>query len=139
MIFVYSLVPQKMRSINMHHIKSVKMYFCFAVLLFVAKPFLGFTMFNSVPHSDHSNIYVKSFTKRKQEYAEDSNSNIESIQKRLADPVKALLLHFSFLLAVIFPAIFAESTAITNRFLNDLQLSLSPRRHSYLLNSNFLI
>ena len=128
-----------MKLINIHQIKLATGFFCMAVFLLVAKPFLGFSMFNRISHTHHANIYVKAFTKRKQEFAEDSVNNVETVQKKLADPVKALLIHFSFFLGLIFPAVFSLKSKITNSFINRLQLSLSPQRETYLLNSNFLI
>jgi hypothetical protein len=123
-----------------HHLKSAKIYFCFAVLLLVAKPFLGFSVFspvNNPPSAD--NILVKAFTKRKQEYVEHSSYDIHAIQKKLADPVTQYILRFSFLLSVLFPVVFAAGSAITNRFLRGIILSLSPPGQTYLLNSTLLI
>lgn len=123
----------------MHLFKLVKIYFCFAVLLFVAKPFLGFSMFSRIhPPADQS-IFIKSFTKRKQEYAEDSSFDMDALQKKLADPVKEVFLRFSFLLSILFPVLSGACKNITDRFLNELQLSLSPREHSYLLNGKLII
>ena len=122
-----------------HIFKSVGIYLYFAVLLLVAKPFLGFTMFSRIhPPADQS-IFIKSFTKRKQEYTEDSSFDMHALQKKLADPVKQVLLRFSFLLSILFPALLAAGKNITDRFLNEIQLSLSPRQHSWLLNSKLII
>jgi hypothetical protein len=119
--------------------KSAKLYFCFAVLFLVAKPFLGFSMFSRVhPPADES-IFVKSFTKRLQEYSEDSNSDINAVQKRLADPVNLLFLRFTFFLSILFPLVFEASTNLTNSFLNGIHFRISPRRHTYLLNGKLII
>jgi hypothetical protein len=117
--------------------KSVIISFCFAVMMLVAKPFIGFNASNQVNHLTHLSICVKAFTKRKQEYVEDSSFDVIAIQKKLADPVKQFFLLFSFLLGIILPFAFANN--ISNRFLRKLQLSLSPRRHTYLLNSALII
>lgn len=125
----------------MPRFKSVIIYLCFAVMMQAAKPFLGFTVF-AVTHSipaTHLNICVKAFTKRKQEYVEGSSFDISSIQKKLADPVKQLLLHFSFLLSIIFPFVFFKAGNTSNRSLRRLHLSLAPCEPSYLLNGNLLI
>jgi len=123
----------------MQSYKTAKIYFCFAVLLLVAKPFLGFGMFSRVHPPAEENIFVKAFNKRKQEYSEDSNFNLDTIFKKLAEPAKQLFLRFSFFLNILFPAIFSAGFDISFRFLNEMQLGLSPRRHSFLLNNSFLI
>jgi hypothetical protein len=123
----------------MLHLKTAKIYLCFAVLLFVAKPFLGFSMFSRLHPPAVENIFVKSFTKRKVEFSENSNYNTSAIQKKLADPTLPFILRFSFLLSIILPALFALGAGINSRFLNQLQLSLYPQRHTYLLNSKLII
>jgi hypothetical protein len=124
---------------NMHLLKSAKIYFYFAVLLLVAKPFLGFTMFSRIHPPADQNIFIKAFTKRKQEYAEDSTFDMNAVQKKLADPVKQVFLLFSFFLTILFPWLLAAGKNITDRFLNEIQLSLAPPEHSYLLNGTLLI
>jgi hypothetical protein len=123
----------------MQSLKSAKLYFCFAVLLLVAKPFLGFSLFSRIHPPAEENIFVKAFNKRKQEYAQDSHYDIIAIQKKLADPVQQFILRFSFLLNIIFPAIFMAGTNITNRFLNEIRLSLSLRQPTWLLNGKLII
>jgi hypothetical protein len=123
----------------MHIIKTAKIFFFFAVLLFVAKPFLGFSIFNAAHHPAKASILVKSFTKRKLEYSENGDFNMASIQKKLADPVNVLTLTFAFLLSIIFPDAFRTGITISNRFLQNMLLSLSLRKQAYLLNSSLLI
>lgn len=119
--------------------KTAKIYFCLAALLLVAKPFLGFTMFSHLQSTVDSNIFVKSFTKRTLEFSENSENSIKAIQKKLANPVNDVLLRFSYLLAILFPALFASYKGVTSLSLLRLRLALSPREHTYLLNSNLLI
>jgi len=123
----------------MNHIKSAKISLYIAVLLFVAKPFLGFSMFSSVNPPSSSSIFSKAFTKRKLEYAEDSNYNIQSVQKKLADPLPYSVLHFPFLLSILFSVIFAAGAIITEHFLRRIRLHLSPQQRTYLLNRQLII
>ena len=104
----------------MHKLTSAKIFFCIAALLFVAKPFLGFTMFSRMHPPATQNIFVKSFTKRKLEYSENSSFNMNAVQKKLADPVKQVFILFSCLLGILFPALLAGKN-ITDRFLNEIQ------------------
>jgi len=123
----------------MHKLTSAKIFFCLAVLLFVAKPFLGFTMFSRAHPPAVDNIFVKAFTKRKIEDPESSNFSASAIQKKLAEPVKDFVLRFSFLLCIIFPLAFAAGADITDLFLRRIKLSLYPRGPAYLLNSKLII
>jgi len=123
----------------MRKLASAKIYFCFAVLFLVAKPFLGFGLFSRLHPPTEDSIFVKAFTKRKQEYTEDSIYDIIAIQKKLADPVKQLLLHFSILLRFLFPALFNARINVSNSFLRVLHLRLAPIRHTYLLNGKLII
>ena len=123
----------------MIRLKSAKIYFFFAVLLFVAKPFIGFSVLNRMHPLTTPSILVKAFTKRKLEYVENSSFDIHTIQKKLADPVRQCILRFSFLLSIIFSAVFVIGVAITDLFLRRIQLNLSPQQHTYLHNGQLII
>ena len=109
-------------------VKTAKLYFFFAVLVFVAKPFLGFSMFSRVNPPGTENIFVKAFTKRKQEYVEDSNFDVNVIQDKLADPVRQLFLRFSHFLNILFPVVFGFSGSLTKDLLDRTALKPAPCR-----------
>jgi hypothetical protein len=118
--------------------KSAIVLFCFAVLMLVAKPFIGFNSLANISHLKHLTICVKAFTKRKQEYVEDGSFDTTFVQKKLAEPLGFVLLHFALLLGIILPFAFALQNS-SNRILRRLQLSLSPAQPPYLLNCNLTI
>lgn len=120
----------------MHRRRSAKISFILAVMLLAAKPFLGFSMFSRSHPPAQNSIFVKAFTKRKQEYVENSKFDIIAIQKKLADPVNHLFLRFSFLLCLLFPLLFETGFSITKRFLNNFKLNSTQ---TYLLNRQFII
>jgi len=120
-------------------VKTAKLYLFFAVLLFVAKPFLGFSMFSRVNPPATENIFIKAFTKRKQEFVEDSNFDINAIQDKLADPVKQLFLRFCYFLNILFPVVFSFPASPTNGFLETIALKLLPCRQTYLVNGKLII
>ena len=63
-----------MRALKVH-------YFLFlAVFMLAAKPFVGFNAVRLFATSKKPGIVVKAFTKRKQEYVEDSPFDIFAIQ-----------------------------------------------------------
>jgi hypothetical protein len=123
----------------MHQFKSVKIVLYFAVLLLIAKPFIGFSMFSLSKPPAESNIFIKVFNKRKIEYNEGSESDILAIQKKLANPVTNLFLRFAFFLAVLFPAFFKRESEITGSFLSNIKLKLLPVQRPYLLTGTLLI
>ena len=124
---------------KVHPYNTAKIYFCLAALLFVAKPFLGFTMFSRLHPPAAENIFIKAFNKRKLEYNEDSASSMSVILKNLANPQEELFLLFSLLLSIIFPLAFKSLSRLSNRFINDIRLSLKPDDDTYLLNGTLLI
>jgi len=123
----------------MFQFKSAKIFFFVAVLFFVAKPFLGFSMIDPAHPPAANSILLKSFTKRKLEFSENSSNNIHTIQKKLADPVQHFSLLFSFLLCALFPLLFAAGIKITAQYLRKLNTCLSPQTQIYLLNRTLLI
>jgi len=123
----------------MYKLKSAKIFFVLAVLMFVAKPFLGFSLFSRSHPPAVKNIFVKAFTKRQFEDPENSNLKVEAIQKKLAGPVQQFVLRFSFLLSMIFPTAFNIADNISKRFLRKIKLSLYPAEHSYLINCKLII
>lgn len=122
-----------MRSLKVH-------YFLFiAVFMLAAKPFVGFNALEKLQKEKLSGIFVKAFTKRKQEYVEDSTFDISTIQKRLANPGLALTILFSFLLNTLFPSIFRKTRKITAGILSHIHLNLYPPLHRYLLSGKLVI
>jgi len=117
--------------------KPVKIYLCFAVLLLVAKPFLGFSLFDRMHPPAKASIFLKAFTKRKQEYAKDSKFDIIAIQKKLADPAGSIFLRFTFLLSILFPLVFGIGTI--NLFLRRAKPYMPGNHQTYLLNSQLII
>jgi hypothetical protein len=123
----------------MQLLKTAKIYFCFAVLLIVAKPFLGFSMFSRLHPPASDNIFVKVFNKRKQEYSEDSNNDFNTILKKLAEPAQLFLFRFLYFLNILFPAVFAAGVSITTGLLNKIRSALADGEQTWLLNSMLLI
>ncbi|HWZ14292.1 MAG TPA: hypothetical protein VNW95_03560 [Mucilaginibacter sp.] len=123
----------------MHSVKTAQIFFCLAVLLFIAKPFLGFSMFTRVHPPAAENIFIKAFNKRKLEYRAGGSYDMSAVQKKLADPVNPLFLPFLFLLDILFPLIFAPATNITGGLLRRIKLNLSPTKYTYLLNGKLII
>jgi hypothetical protein len=123
----------------MLRLKSAKIFFFLAVSLFVAKPFLGFSMFSRLHPPAQDNIFVKVFSKRKLEYEEDSKFNFSVIQKKLTEPLQQFVIGFSFISSLFLAAVFAASARITSRFLQSLKLRITPPGDTYLLCGQLII
>jgi len=119
--------------------RSAKIFFILAVMLLVAKPFLGFSLFSRLHPPAGESIFVKAFTKRKQEYVKDSSYDVIAVQKKLANHVDQMFLRFSFLLNILFPFISQNNVCTTSRFLSGIKLSLAVTRRSFILNSKLII
>ena len=119
---------------------AFKIFFAFAALLFVAKPFFGFEVTNHRfrIHISH-NILVKSFSKRKPESLEEADKNAKHIYQRLSNPLMVLLSSMSLLLLSVLPALFDPLRKITDRILSDIRLSLLPPENTYLLVGKLII
>ena len=124
--------------VNGNKLKTAKWLFAIAVLLFVAKPFIGFALNPSNPFTQES-ILIKSFTKRKHDYVENSSFDAKTIQKQLANPVNQLFLLFSCFLGILSPLIFGAGFSPTDRVVRNIKLSLFPSSDTWLLNGQFLI
>jgi DNA-binding Xre family transcriptional regulator len=122
-----------MRALKIH-------YFLFiAVFMLAAKPFVGFNALEKLQKRKLPGIYVKAFTKRKQEYVEDSDFDVLTIQKRLSKPRLALLVLISYLLNTLFPSIFRKVKQVTASVLLGICLNLFPPLHRYLLSGKLVI
>lgn len=123
-------------------VQSFKYFLIFAMFMFVAKPFVGFSLryqnyFRKAHHG--SSILVKSFTKRKLEHNEESEFNLAGIQKRLANPVIPVVLLFVFALSTLLPAATVRLKALTYGFLAAILYSLNTPQQLYLLGGKLTI
>lgn len=117
----------------------VHFFLFLAVIMLAAKPFVGFSAVKLLATRKTTSIVVKAFTKRKQEYVEDSAFDVSTIQKRLANPLLPITVLFSFLLNSLFPSIFQKAGAVTSGILSGIHLSLFPPPHRYLLSGKLVI
>jgi hypothetical protein len=124
----------------MRKLRVLKVLFYFAALLFVAKPFLGFSAFNlqAKPRISHT-ILVKSFTKRKPENLHDAYAKAEAVHRQLSNPLLILLSAITLLLLIILPVLMAAPPKMTRRLLADILTSLLPPERAYLLAGKLLI
>ena len=121
-------------------LKKFRWFITLAAMLFVAKPFLGFSTVNYHTHPNHIHtILVKSFSKRKPESLEEANAHVESIHKLISNPLTVLCSAISLLLVTLFPWIFRTELKITQGILSDIRYALLPPEHTYLLAGKLII
>lgn len=114
--------------------------FSLAVLLFIAKPFIGFaTLAGKKEHISSRNILVKCFAQRKPEELRDSETQHAALRVLLTNPPLQLLASITFLLALLFPFLFRNKAAVTGSILNRIHYSLIPAEHPYLLTGKLSI
>jgi hypothetical protein len=123
----------------MEHIKTVKIIFYLAVSLFIAKPFLGFSVIETNQSIAVHNILAKSFSNRKPEEFKDAEAHAGAIHHLLSNPPLLLLLSITFLLGFIFPLAFKRLVGMDSSSLNDLKLSLVPVQQPYRLSGKLTI
>ena len=119
---------------------AFKIFFAFAALLFIAKPFFGFEVANHhyKIHISH-NILVKSFSKRKPESLQDADKSAELIYQQLSNPLMALIPSISVLLLSLLPALLSDLRKITGGIISGIRLSLLPPENTYLLAGKLII
>jgi hypothetical protein len=119
--------------------KALYGLFLLSVLLFIAKPFIGFAASAKREHVTASNILIKSFDKRKPEDFHDAEQKKATIRQMLTEPPLNLLVPISLLLGFIFPLIFEPTQRISDGFLSSIKYSLIPASQPYLLTGKLSI
>jgi hypothetical protein len=120
--------------------KALYSIFFLGVLLFVAKPFIGFAAISANPENiTSSSILVKAFSKRKPEDLRDAELKKAALRNMLMDPPVKLLISIAFLMSVLFPLSFRSAALITGSYLNRIRYSLIPAAQPYLLTGKLSI
>ncbi len=116
----------------MFKLKSVYSLFILAALFFVAKPFIGFKLKQSLfASSKNTSLLVKVFTKRKPEYFEEANASKATVSAQLNNPPAELLVTLLSLLSILFPLeilIDGNKFLTQRRFQDDSKVYLLTRQ-----------
>ncbi len=118
---------------------KIKYFLIFAAIMFVSKPFLGFSVQKQSNTGHALTILAKAFTKRKQEFVDNSEFDIATVYKQLAKPLSFLTVLFSLFLNRFFPVVINSRQLITNGLLSAIGLSLCPPQNRYLLAGKLII
>lgn len=118
-----------------------KLVLFLATLMFVAKPFVGFVVFNRQHPPVKVNIFLlqKSFSKRIIQYRDGSLTLMTAMQKKLAHPVVSLRLRFSFLLLLLYPLFFRIRKDLAYHHIRLLNLNKTLSHPIYLLNRQIIV
>jgi hypothetical protein len=120
---------------QMSTLKIAKILFLVGVMSFVARPFVGYALFDKFHNPVEDNILVKIFSKRKPELCEDDN--FSAIQKKLANTDQRIFFHCTNFLDILFPAANSNGTQIKSRLL--LPMQPSPTGQTWLLCGKIII
>jgi hypothetical protein len=107
----------------MPKLKLIYSLFVLAGLLFIAKPFLGFEVQESLLGSSNgTSVIVKAFSKRKPEYLAEAKAKKSAVSFQLNHPPVNLLVSILSFLALLFPllnVVKAIRRFLANNFYNN--------------------
>jgi ABC-type phosphate/phosphonate transport system permease subunit len=123
----------------MDKLKIFKVLLIVAAILFVAKPFLGYSVYSQLTRLKRTdNIMIKIFSKRKPEFITEAEAKKEFVAQQLARLSATFWLTIGTLLAAILPIVFSFLKD-SKRLLHQYLYSVLPAGHTYLLNGKLLI
>ena len=121
-------------------LKTIKIIFYLSAILFIAKPFFGFSLLNRNAHEEETNciLLVKLFSKRKNDAIDENIQEYNAIQQRILRlSLESILTFLGFLSLFIFS--FLSQIKLTASFIKQINFSLPGREHTYLHVRSFLI
>ncbi|WP_295772279.1 hypothetical protein [uncultured Mucilaginibacter sp.] len=86
----------------MNKTNTFKLILCLAAILFIAKPFMGYTVFERLHDKEETNLLVKIFAKRKPEFLDEAAAKSATVKQLLRQNAKAFNLTLSTLLVTLF-------------------------------------
>lgn len=88
----------------MRRMQTYKLILCIAAMIFLAKPFLGFNLYEQLQDSSQENsVIVKIFAKRKPEFLEDAITKAMAFQAMIKERGVQFVLTINALLFALFP------------------------------------
>jgi len=108
--------------------------FSVAVFMFIAKPFIGFSLGELENQATESySLLAKSFSKRKPEDLEDAKIKASDIKQKLTTPPEKISLTIAAVLGLFLPIGFISKLLAGKNFLNNFKAGLVPEEHPYLI------
>lgn len=121
-------------------LKVIKLILMLAAILFVAKPFFGFSGSIYLKENKYNTIIlVKAFTKRLPEYFEEAELKKAAIQRLITNPPVNLELAISLLLSILFPMLYCIKRNITGQYIDQLAYKSLQDERTYLLTGKLTI
>jgi hypothetical protein len=88
----------------MRRTQTYKLILCLAAMIFIAKPFLGFNLYEQLQDSSQENsLIVKIFAKRKPEFLEEAITKSMAFQTMIKERGVQFVLTINALLFALFP------------------------------------
>lgn len=123
----------------MNQLNSFKLILCLAAILFIAKPFMGFSVFEQLRDKEETNLLAKVFAKRKPEFLEEAAAKSITIQQLLRDKACAFSFTINALLLTLFSFFAGQLRLSYNRANPPGNGWLRHAAPIYLLNRNLTI
>lgn len=122
----------------MHKVPTYKFILSIAALLFLAKPFLGFSIYERLQDKAQENtLLVKVFAKRKPEFMEEATTRSIAFQMLLKKKASEFIFTFAAVLLSLFPLL--TEHAITGRYFGRKKEDNSSIDPIYLLTGRLTI
>ncbi|MBS7565367.1 hypothetical protein KHS38_13225 [Mucilaginibacter sp. Bleaf8] len=88
----------------MKRMQTYKLILCIAAMIFIAKPFLGFNLYEQLQNNSQENsLIVKIFTQRKPEFLEEAITQNIAFQALIKEKGHQFILTINALLIALFP------------------------------------
>jgi hypothetical protein len=121
-------------------LKTLYTLFCLAVLMFIAKPFIGFSLGMSESQLVKSNsLLAKSFAIRKPDDLNDAKSKANYLKQQLVNPPEHVSLTIAAILCLLFPLFFYRDIFMGYGFLNSHNANVYIPENIFLLTGKLTI
>jgi len=88
----------------MQRMQVYKLILCIAAMIFIAKPFMGYGLYEQLQNNSQENsMIVKIFAKRKPEFLEEAITSAVAFQALIKEKSQQFMLTISALLLSVFP------------------------------------
>lgn len=121
----------------MHRQTAIRQFFVIAAIIFIAKPFLGFSSYDLLRTEHETIILVKAFTKRMPEYFAEAEAKKAAIHQSLTNPPVPSQLTLTLFLALLLPSLLILKNSFQNAW--RLNACLSAGNKTYLLTGKLTI
>lgn len=123
----------------MNQLNSIKLILFLAAIIFIAKPFMGFSVYEQLRDKDETNLLVKIFAKRKPEFLDEAAARSIILRQLLRCNARAFDLTTNAFLLTLLSFLTRQSKLALNLSNSFSKAFLRHATPIYLLNRNLTI